>query len=256
MRKMLASIIMITFLFSVSPAGAQNESKEAFNARMSVITKALASDKRSQSFVQYDTLRKPLDVMRFAGIKQGMSVLLVNADAYYIEIVAGIVGSTGTVYIQGCKKPCADIESEYTQSEQEHRNVTFIDTQSEMIALPAKTIDMAFSILAYHTYFKEDSSANQHDILAINQSLYRSLKPGGAFIVVDHMAEKGSSEKDFAKLARVDLQYVGKQLLDAGFKFAGMNRALHDKTDDKTKASYLKIPEYTTARFIMRFVKK
>jgi predicted methyltransferase len=79
----------------------------------------------------------------------------------------------------------------------------------------------------------------------IDKAVFKALKPGGVFIVLDHTAEKGSGFRDTSTLHRVDPEAVKKEVEAAGFKFEGQSEILRNPNEIKGK----------TDKFILKFRK-
>ena len=73
------------------------------------------------------------------------------------------------------------------------------------------------------------------DPMIFNRAVFRALKPGGVFLVVDHTAESGSGMRDTDTLHRIDPAIVKKQIEDAGFVFEGESNVLRNPADDLKK---------------------
>ncbi len=57
-------------------------------------------------------------------------------------------------------------------------------------------------------------------------AVFKILKPGGTFMIIDHMAKPGRGLADTEKLHRIDPAIVRKEVEAAGFKFAGESKVL------------------------------
>jgi predicted methyltransferase len=64
------------------------------------ITAAVASSGRSADNVKLDASRKPAEVLRFFGLRQGMQVLdLFGANKYWSEIMGPAIGPNGHITV-------------------------------------------------------------------------------------------------------------------------------------------------------------
>ena len=62
---------------------------------------AMAADARPADDKAIDANRKPIEVLEFFGVREGMTVLeVVGAAGYYTELLSAAVGPSGTVYTQ------------------------------------------------------------------------------------------------------------------------------------------------------------
>jgi predicted methyltransferase len=81
------------------------------------------------------------------------------------------------------------------------------------------------------------------------------LKPGGVFVVVDHVAEAGSGIRDTDTLHRIDPELVKKQALAAGFVFAGKSDVLRNPADTHKLKVFDKSIRGHTDQFAYKFRK-
>jgi predicted methyltransferase len=57
------------------------------------------------------------------------------------------------------------------------------------------------------------------------------LKPGGVFVVEDHVAAAGSGARDTDTLHRIDPELVKQEVTSVGFVFVGGSDVLHNADD-------------------------
>ena len=93
------------------------------------------------------------------------------------------------------------------------------------------------------------------DPMVLNRTVYRLLKPGGVYIVIDHAAPASSGMADTDTLHRIDPAIVRKQVLAAGFKFDGESRLLRNPADPHTILVFDKSIRGHTDQFAYRFRK-
>jgi hypothetical protein len=70
------------------------------------------------------------------------------------------------------------------------------------------------------------------DPAILNKAVFAALKPGGTYIVVDHVAEAGSGLRDTDTLHRIDPALVKQQVEAAGFEYVGESTVLRNPADD------------------------
>jgi predicted methyltransferase len=58
------------------------------------------------------------------------------------------------------------------------------------------------------------------------------LKPGGIYLVIDHVAEPGSGLRDTETLHRIDPQRLRQEIQAAGFVFDAQSSVLRNPADD------------------------
>ena len=71
------------------------------------------------------------------------------------------------------------------------------------------------------------------DPMVFNRAVYRALKPGGVFVVVDHAARPGSGMRDTDTLHRIDPETVRRQVQAAGFVYLGSYDGLRNRADTR-----------------------
>lgn len=222
------------------------------------IKAAVANAERSDKDRNDDAWRKPAEVLSFAGIKEGMTVLDVNSGhGYYSEILSHAVGNTGKVVAHN-----GDIYWNYVKNDVAQRyagrlaNVTQLYTGKEEVEWPKASVDVAVLMIAFHDYYhyiKPDVLADA--MPAILASIKHALKDGGIFVLSDHAAKAGSTPKFDKTLHRIDPEFVKKQVLAAGFKFVGSSDALSNPDDDHSLGVFDKKIRHKTDRFILKFTK-
>jgi predicted methyltransferase len=110
-----------------------------------------------------------------------------------------------------------------------------------------------FTVQNYHDY--PDKFMGKLDPVAFSRQVYKALKPGGVFLVVDHTAEAGSGLRDTDTLHRIDPAIVKTEVESAGFRFEGESKVLKNPADDLKKVVFDKAIRHHTDQFIYRFRK-
>ncbi len=205
-----------------------------------------------------DENRKPYEVILFAGIHPGDTVLDLNSGGgYYSEILSHFVGGEGKVYAHN-GSVYWDFMKKTVPARFAERlsNVEPLNVESEAVDLPAGSVDAAMSVLAYHDYFMaHDARPSPENMPAILASIYAALKPGGAYVVIDHEGAAGTGAELGDKLHRINSEFVKKQVLAAGFTLAEESNLLANPDDDNTQSPFSPEIRGKTNRFIMKFVK-
>jgi predicted methyltransferase len=89
----------------------------------------------------------------------------------------------------------------------------------------------------------------------LNKAVYAALKPGGVFMVIDHVAQAGSGLRDTNTLHRIDPAVAKAQVIAAGFKFEGESKVLHNPADPHTAVVFDKAIRGHTDQFVYKFRK-
>lgn len=223
-----------------------------------IIKAAIEHPDRPEQDKSRDANRKPGEVLLFAGVKPGMTVLDLNSGGgYYSEILSHAVGSegkviahNGTVYWTFMNKT---VPARFTER---LSNVEPLNVESEEVDLPENSVDLVMSVLAYHDYFfNHESRKAPEDMPAVLASIYRSMKPGGSFVVVDHEALDGTGSEVGDSLHRINSDFVKNQVLAAGFKLDAESEALANPEDGKTQSVFHPDIRGKTDRFVIKFTK-
>ena len=220
------------------------------------ITDAINAPDRPAADKALDAGRKPDQIMAFYGIEPGMKVADIFAGGGYMtELEARIVGSSGTVYSQngpfGEKyKKVGDSWNERLK-EPALKNVVAVNKPfdaPDLLPVPQGSLDAVIIHLNYHDLvgFK----LNRENV---NAQVFKALKPGGIYGIVDHSAKAGSGDKETSTLHRIDEDFLIKDVEKAGFKLTGASAALRHPEDDRSWNVFKHRGE--TDRFMLKFVK-
>ena len=114
-------------------------------------------------------------------------------------------------------------------------------------------VDVAFTFENYHDF--HDSFMKGADVGAFNTAVFKLLKPGGYYVIVDHAAPAGSGLKNTEDLHRIDPAALRAEVEKAGFVFDGQSDVLANPADPKTALVFDSSIRGKTDRFAFRFKK-
>jgi len=223
------------------------------------IMKAVENADRPAADKARDKGRKPAQVLMFSGVAPGMTVLDVNAGSgYYSEILSHTVGEHGKVYSHNGPVYWAFMKETLPERYADGRlpNVEHIHNGKETIELAENSVDVAMAVLSYHDYFFTHAArpgGGHEDVAAVLTSIKKVLKPGGTFVIVDHVAPEGSGPADFDRLHRLNPDFVKKQMGEAGFTFIGETDALVNPDDSNDGSPFAEGIQGKTNRFVYKF---
>jgi predicted methyltransferase len=220
------------------------------------ITQAINSPERPAADKALDAGRKPDQILAFYGIKPGMKVADIFAGGGYMtELFARIVGPSGTVYSQNGPFPekFKGIEDAWNQRLKEPalKNVVKVSKPfdaPDLLPVPPDSLDAVIIHLNYH-----DMVGLKMNRENVNAAVFKALKPGGIYGIVDHSAPAGSGATDTSTLHRIDEDFLIKDVEKAGFKLSGASSALRHPEDDRTWLVFKHRGE--TDRFMLKFTK-
>jgi predicted methyltransferase len=221
---------------------------------------AVADKNRPEADTKRDADRKPAEMLEFAGVKQGQTVIdLIPGGGYFTRIFSKAVGPKGTVYsVGGPPRPVTDPAKpppppaqDTIAADPNYSNVKSVHLPLQGGLSGISNADLAWTSQNYH----DVNNVPNIDMVKFDKSVYDALKPGGVFIVLDHAAAAGAPPDPQDKLHRIDPAIVKKQVEAAGFKFEGESKVLANPADDHTKAVFDPSIRGHTDQFIYKFRK-
>ncbi len=149
-------------------------------------------------------------IIQALGIAPGQSVAdLGTGGGALLPALSHAVGPGGTVYAQ-------DIFDDFLAAARDRAgaaglgNVRFVKGTEKNVNLPARSIDLAITVDAYHHFDYPG------DVLA---GLKAALKPGGRFVIVDYYKRPGAmSGGDAVEHIRLDLPDVIAEVTGFGWR--------------------------------------
>jgi len=201
-------------------------------ATTAAVTAAVASPDRPAAETQRDNARKPADLMLFSGIKPGDRVVdLMPGGGYFTRIFSKTVGPSGHVYAfvpaEFLKIAPKSLAAAQGIPNDAYANVTVVSQPLADLSVGAP-VDAVWTSDNYHDVYGFVGAAAAAQLDA---AVYRALKPGGVFIVVDHVAIAGTSDTSAHTLHRIDPETVKQQVLAAGFKLEAESDVLRNPQD-------------------------
>jgi len=221
------------------------------------ITAALASPARPDADKARDAARKPGEMMEFARIHPGETVveLLPGRAFYFTKILSKIVGPRGHVYAANPgpmanapadAKPAADPLA----GNPEFANISDVVMPAGLQA--AAPVDVVWTAQNYHDFHLARLNL---DVVGFDKLIFSILKPGGEFIIIDHAAVAGSGLDVPDKLHRINEDIVKKEVESAGFVLDGESDVLRNPADPRTALVFDPSVRGHTDQFVLRFRK-
>lgn len=211
------------------------------------IRAALADPARADQ-AKDDERRQAAAVLAFAGVKPGDTVIdYLPGQGYWTRIFAGVVGPKGRVIAMwpqaGAKRAAAAVPGLQARG---MANVTY-DVQAGNVPVVVQPVDLFWTVQNYHDV-PEGLRA------AFNAAVYKALKPGGAYVVIDHADARGALPTTPDK-HRIDPAVVRSQVTGAGFRFVGQSPVLANPADDHGRNVFDPAIRGRTHQFVFRFQK-
>ena len=221
------------------------------------VAKAVADPSRATD-ATIDSRRKVAELSTFAGIKPGDRVLeLIPGSGYFTRVFSKVVGPKGHVYAVWPepydKESTPDSDKLRKLATQPgYTNISVAIQPAAALTAP-KPLDVVFTSQNYHDY--PNKFMGPTDPAILNKNVFNALKPGGVFIIVDHVAETGSGMRDTDTLHRIDPEIVKTQVTAAGFVFEGQSDVLRNPADDHKVKVFDKSIRGHTDQFVYKFRK-
>jgi len=223
------------------------------------IAQAIADPRRPAEQVELDAVRRPAEVIAFSGLKAGDRVAdFMSGNAYFTRIFSRIVGAHGHVYAFLPTQQlanCAPREVEGTRAllrDVRYANVTVLVDAADRFASP-KQLDMVWTALDYHDL--HDPFMQPTDIAAFNRAIFRALKPGGVFLVIDHVAAARSGLRDTDRLHRIDPEVIRTEITAAGFALEAQSDVLRNPEDAHALPVFDPAIRHRTDQIVYKFRK-
>lgn len=220
-------------------------------APSAAIQAAVADKGRPEADTKRDADRKPAEMLDFAGVKPGQTVVdLIPGGGYFTRIFSKAVGPNGVVYAAYSPRPGGGAAAVETLSKDPaYGNVKPVQIQPGKLAVPTPA-DLVWTAQNYH----DVKNVPNIDMTAFNKGVFDALKPGGTYVVLDHVANPDTPNAT-STVHRIDPAVVRKEVEAAGFKFAGESKVLASAADDHTKNVFDPALRGHTDQFIYKFTK-
>lgn len=219
---------------------------------------AAAGDPSRGGDAAKDATRHGPEILAFAGVRRGAKVAdLIPGGGYWTRLFAKAVGPSGHVYgvwPAEYVKVDDDEPGPYATlaSSPGFRNVSVLNQPAARFSLPEK-VDLVFTAQNYHDY--PDKFMGPVDPAVLDKAVFAALKPGGIYLVIDHVAQAGSGHRDTDTLHRIDPAAVKAEVTAAGFRFVGESRILANPADDHSKKVFDPAVRGHTDQFVYKFRK-
>lgn len=252
----MARMWMMAAAAAVALGGLAGSVSAAWAAPPPNIVAAMADKGRPADEVARDAARKPGELLEFADVKTGDKVVdLIMGGGYFTRLLSVAVGPKGQV-IAYQPSEFIQFQAKYGEDQKKvaaaYPNVTALTSSLGALDLP-DGVDLVLTVQNYHdlhlTPFPKDTAAK------VNAEIYKSLKPGGAYVIVDHVAVTGSGLEAPMKVHRIDPAVVKQEVEAAGFKLESESPLLKDGSDPHTASVFDPAIRGKTDQFVMKFRK-
>jgi predicted methyltransferase len=222
------------------------------------VREVVADSTRLDADRALDAGRHPEELLAFLDVAPGLRFGEIGAGGgYTTELVARAVGEGGRVFAENNRfvlerfaaKPWAERLERPAM-----RNVVRVDREFDDPFPPeARDLDGVYVVLFYHDTVWMGANRDR-----MNKAIFDALRPGGAYVIIDHAARPASGTADAQTLHRIDEAFVITEVERAGFKLDAVGDFLRNPADKRDwNASPRTAGERrgTSDRFALKFVK-
>lgn len=197
---------------------------------------AMESDVRTPEEKERDRNRRPVETLKFLGIDSNMKVLeLIPGGGWYTKLLAPALYEDGELFVAiGTTRV-----KERLISETGFDRIKILEPKIELkdgdkprlrtvdsFELGESGFDAVVTFRNMHNF---DAAGRNN----INDAVFKALKPGGIYGVVDH-TRRHMEPFTMENRRRADPVEIIKELLDAGFEFVDYSD-LHYRADDELR---------------------
>lgn len=220
------------------------------------------SNVRNSADRERDANRLPLETLEFFRLRDDMRVVeLAPQEGWYTKILGQVLHDRGQLYVTlgGTRgvKPLLAANPALSRVELLPLNAELVPNTESGIAdgyfdvaafqIPTDNIDLVVTFRNYHNF---TAAARAH----INQAVFRVLKPGGYYGVLDH-TRRHNEPTTLENWRRIDPVLAIKEIQDAGFRLVDFSN-IHFTPDDELRFEVgRKSIKNNSDRFTLLFVK-
>jgi predicted methyltransferase len=246
-----AALLLGSVLLIADPSFAAPVSKN--------IAAAAADSARPEADTKRDENRKPAQMLAFAGIHPGAVVVdLLPGGGYFTRLFARAVEPGGRVYAYigsqsdaRLKSQGKDPDNQFTDLKKIYKNLGVIHGPLATFVTP-QPVDVVWTSDNYHDVHNASFATSIADM---NKAIYKSLKPGGYYVIIDYIAAESAGADVTETLHRIKLATVKQEVAAAGFKLVAEDDALRNPADDGTKKVFEADIRGKANQFMLKFQK-
>ena len=204
---------------------------------------------------------KVAELIRFAGVDKGSTVIDVYpGDGDWTRLFSDVVGPEGRIYsfvpaeVAHFKNdPVGRVRT--LAKEPGRENVEAVSADLVEMSNITQPADVLWLHLFYHDLHTELIGAKGATAADFNRAVYERLKPGGFYVIVDHIAAAGAGTSDAQSLHRIEPASVRAEVEAAGFVLDADSPVLANKDDLHSLKVFDPSIKGETDRFAYRFVR-
>lgn len=197
------------------------------------VNTALASDIRTDAERARDANRRPLETLKFLGLSDDMRVLeLFPGGGWYTKILAPVLAENGRLAVSIFTQNVQAVADQAGWDIDVIANDGYVPVEGTRrftmtgMDFGEGRFDMALTFRNMHNFTDDGRTM-------LNAAVFRALKPGGLYGVVDHTRRHMQADTD-ENWRREDPVRTIKEVQAAGFEFVDYSD-LHYRPDDELR---------------------
>jgi predicted methyltransferase len=223
MRVLFTVVLLLTASFAL-----------AANEIDTKVAGALAAESRPEADRERDMNRRPLQTLRFFGLKDNMRVLeLIPGGGWYTRVLAPVLAENGKLYVAiGTDRVRKNVLGQPGFEQVERLDITDnLHRPKGSRVYTVDDFDFGLTGLDMVLTFRNLHNFGADGRATINSQAFKALKSGGLYGVVDHTRRHMESD-NCENRRRLDPVLAIKEILEQGFEFVDYSD-LHYRADDE-----------------------
>jgi predicted methyltransferase len=214
-----------------------------------------------------DARSKPQAVIPLLNLQPGDRVVdIFGSGGYYSELLASVLGADGEALLHN--NPGFEAWGINGLSDRfdnrDPGNITRYTSSGINLDLEEESLDAALVVMALHDLYVIPKRYNGVEYVAVGraanvgyflQQIYRGLKPGGRFVVVDHSGDPNTDNETVSELHRIIEAFARAEIEQQGFRFIASPGPLRNPDDDRSMIVFDLPIQGKTDRFVLVFEK-
>lgn len=216
----------------------------------------LVSDTRPEADRARDEARHTAEVLAFAQVGPDQKIGdMIIGGGFWTRVFARIVADGSGEVIAWQPAQFVGFQASYAEAIAAADAMDKVTGIQSPIAAPEFPggMDLVFTNQNYHDLHLRPFGADTAE--QVNAAVFAALKPGGAYVVIDHHATAGSGLEAANTLHRIDIEAVKREVEAAGFVLEAESGILANTTDPLTANVFDEGIRGRTSQFMLRFRK-
>ena len=202
------------------------------------------------------------ELSKFARVHAGSTVMDVwPGSGDWSRLFSDVVGPEGRVYSFVPAELAhfkSDPVGQMRALAKEAGRENVVVASADLVALPesSQSFDVVWMHLFYHDLHTALIQTKGATPAGFNRAVFERLKPGGFYVIVDHVAAAGTDASHAGSLHRIDPAVVREEVEAAGFVLDAQSGVLANKHDPHSTKVFDPSIKGKTDRFAYRFVRR